>query len=353
MSRLSVWLWLWIALPAIGQGVDPHAIPLGDGKISASPRAGYVYSCVTGFRGGGAQHAGDWIQGSTWDETRKIHVQGNVPWPQARISVKAGGDGRRIAGNGLPVSSTTGIFPVQRTDPAFQIDRNPNAIRPQELAIRLPLAPRAASQPFCVPMGPIGITHSGVLFFNALDAAGRDAVAHEVQDGCNGHPEQQGRYHYHGPSPCVPGISQPNAVIGFAFDGFPITGMVAANGREYSNADLDECHGRLDDLTVDGKVVRTYHYATTREYPYTVGCFRGQPVRLDMQSAAGGDEPRKGPPGKSGPPRPPVEAIQACAGKGAGASCGFISPRGDDVRGTCGEPVPGAVACMPARPPRF
>jgi hypothetical protein len=202
-------------------------------------------------------------------------------------------------------------------------------------------------------MGPIGITLSGVLFFNALDAGGRDAVAHEVQDSCNGHPERQGRYHYHGPSPCVPGINQPNAVVGFAFDGYPITGMIAADGREYSNADLDECHGRVDDLVLDGKTVKTFHYAMTREYPYTVGCFRGQPLRLDSQSGPAGDRPPMGPQGKGGPPQPPSEAIQACNGRNVQAPCGFTSPRGDEIRGSCGEPVQGVVACMPTRPPRF
>jgi hypothetical protein len=229
---------------------------------------------------------------------------------------------------------------VQRSDPAFEIDRNPNAIHRQDFSIELPAAPRLASQPYCVPMGPIGITLGGVLLFNALDDAGRDAVAHEVQDRCNGHPERQGRYHYHGPSPCVPGIDQANAVVGFAFDGFPITGLVGADGREQSNADLDECHGRVDVLQVDGKSVRTYHYAMTREYPYTVGCFRGAPVRL----AAGPGEAQR--PGR---PMPPREAVQACEGRGPQAPCGFTSPRGDEIRGVCGEPVAGVLACLPAR----
>ncbi len=343
--------WLWLSLPALAQGVDPHSIPLGDGKVSAAPRAGYVYSCRTSFRGGGAQHVGEWIQGSSWDETRKIRVRGSVSWPQARVNIGVANDARLVSGNGLPTAGATGTFPVQRSDPAFQIDRNPNAIRAQELLVRLPLAPRFASQPSCVPMGPIGITLSGVLLFNALDDAGRDAVAHEVQDSCNGHPERQGRYHYHGPSRCVPGMTQPDTVIGFAFDGFPITGLIAADGREYVNADLDECHGRVDVVTLDGKAVRTYHYAMTREYPYTVGCFRGRPVRLEMAMSTADDRRSAEPPGRPHGPRPPAEAVQACEGKSLQAPCGFTSPRGDEIRGVCGEPTPNVVACMPGRPP--
>ncbi len=349
MKRLLCWAGLLVSLPALGQGADPHAIPLGDGKLSESPRSGYVYSCTTRFRGGGARHAGDWILGSTWDETRKIHVQGSVSWPQARFDVVEAGGSRRITGNDLPTAGTTGVFPVRRSDPAFRIDRNPNAIRPQEVTLSLPLAPRFAAQPSCVPMGPIGITLSGVFIFNAIDDAGRDAVAHEVQDRCNGHPEHQGRYHYHGPSPCVPGMSRPNAVIGYAFDGFPITGLMAADGREHANADLDDCHGRVDALTLNGRTVRTYHYAMTREYPYTVGCFRGRPVRLATAMGAEGGRARGMPRRRGGPPRPPPEAVRACEGRSLRAACRFTAPRGEEIRGSCGEPISGVVACMPAR----
>jgi hypothetical protein len=31
---------------------------------------------------------------------------------------------------------------------------------------------------------------------------------------------------------------------------------------------------------VNGKRVRTYDYHATLEYPYTLGCFRGTPLRL-------------------------------------------------------------------------
>ena len=31
-------------------------------------------------------------------------------------------------------------------------------------------------------------------------------------------------------------------------------------------------------MKLDGEKVRIYHYEATREYPYTVGCFRGTPV---------------------------------------------------------------------------
>ena len=38
---------------------------------------------------------------------------------------------------------------------------------------------------------------SGIPIYSAFDAGGRDAVATEVQDGCDAHPEITGQYHYH------------------------------------------------------------------------------------------------------------------------------------------------------------
>jgi len=327
--------------------LDPHALPLGDGKISAEPRRGYVYSCMTQFRGGGAQHAGDWIRGSTWDATRKITVQGNVTWPNAMFTITTTGGERRITGNGLPINHATGIFPVQRSDPAFEIDRNPNSIQPQRIEFSLPLSPTLAASASCVPMGVIGVAVSGVAIFNALDAAGRDAVAHEVQDRCNGHPEMRGQYHYHGPSPCVADAIAANKLIGYALDGFGIYSMYDEKGRELTNADLDECHGRVGRIMWDGREVSMYHYVLTREYPYTVGCFRGAPARMQGRFGGGGPPPDKGPPPGKGP-RPPLEAIDACSGMSSGAQCRFVSPRGDTISGTCRTPG-GMLACVPDR----
>ena len=347
--------------------LDPHTLALGDGKVSSEPRRGYVYSCQMQFRGGGAQHAGDWIHGSTWDATSKIVVQGSVAWPNATFTIATVDGERRITGNGLPISHTTGVFPVRPSDPAYRIDRNPNATSAYRIAFSLPLTPTLGTVPSCMPMGMIGVALSGVAIFNALDAAGRDAVAHEVQDHCNGHPERHGEYHYHGPTACIPGAMDRNTLIGYALDGFGIYSIYDESGRELTNADLDECHGRVSRILWDGKPVTMYHYVLTREYPYTVGCFRGN--ALQMQSDRGNqprDRAQQGPPeygplrgpsrtGHSGAPGvvprhlPPPEAIEACSGLSPGTQCGFISPRGDRITGMCRAPE-GALACVPDLP---
>jgi hypothetical protein len=66
--------------------------------------------------------------------------------------------------------------------------------------------------------------------------------------------------------------------VGYARDGFGIYGNQGVNGVALTNADLDVCHGHTHAITVNGATVTQYHYHATKEYPYTLGCFRGTPV---------------------------------------------------------------------------
>jgi len=259
--------------------LDPTAIPLGDGKVSNSPKVGYVFSCQTNFRQTSNLHGGEWIEGDTWDSTQKLYVLGSVAWPTASFSTSLQNVSRTLTGNGLPISHTTGIFPIKRTDPAWQYDRNPNPITATEFRYSIPAKPVLAREASCVPMGIVGYTLNGVALYNALDDAGLDAAAHEVQDTCDGHPQMAGQYHYHGPSDCISDINQNNKLIGYALDGFGIYSRYDADGVEYTNADLDACHGITSEIEWDGEVVEMYHYVMTREYPYTIGCFRGTPIQ--------------------------------------------------------------------------
>ena len=67
--------------------------------------------------------------------------------------------------------------------------------------------------------------------------------------------------------------------MGWAYDGYPIVVERDAAGNLPNNGDLDECHGRTSPILDEGKVVTTYHYDATLEFPYTVGCFRGTPTQ--------------------------------------------------------------------------
>lgn len=259
--------------------IDLHNLPLGDGHVSTSPVVGSVWSCQTRFTSNaGAFTDGPWIKADgTYDFTAKPTVSGSVNWP-SQFTIQLNGESRSIKGNDLP-NHPTGQYPIASSDAAYQYDRNPNTIKAQTIQIDLPTNPSLAAQPSCLSGGPIGVLTSGAYFFNALDAPGRDAVAHELQDGCQGHPEQSGSYHYHNLSSCIPDPGTGHsALLGYALDGFGIYGYRGEDGHDLTNADLDACHGHTHAIDWDSRKIVMYHYHATHEYPYTVGCFMGTPV---------------------------------------------------------------------------
>lgn len=271
-----------VGAPTTGAGatdaVDLTRLPIGT-AITHTPSVGAVDSCQTTFGGGGASGTGPWLNGDgTFDLTAKPHVDGQVDWVSS-LSILFGSTGatRIITSNDLP-DHPTGTFPIAATDDAYQYDRNPNTIRAQSLRLPVPTRPGLAATPACLGMGSIGIMLSGAAVFNALDAAGRDAVAYEIPDACGGHPQQAGAYHYHAVSSCQddPADGEHSPLLGYARDGFGIYGHHGEDGETLTNADLDACHGHAHAIEWDGVTRVMYHYHATWEYPYTIGCLRGQ-----------------------------------------------------------------------------
>jgi hypothetical protein len=258
------------------------ALPLDDNHYTAAgPKRGWVFSCQASFSGGGSQVNGPWINAAagTWNMLTKLAVEGAVRWPST-FSTTVKGSQRSLNGDGLP-SHTTGSYPIAQTDPAYQYDRNPNAIAAQSVDAAVPANPKAAAAPSCLNMGAIGVMLTGAQLYNALDGGGRDAAAHEVLDACNGHPDQSGTYHYHSASACMsdPGSGH-STLLGYAADGFGIYGLRGPSGKVLTDADLDVCHGHTHAVLWNGKTVVTYHYHLTYEYPYSLGCYKGTPAAL-------------------------------------------------------------------------
>ena len=269
-----------VSSPKAGK-VDKHALPLGDGHVTTSgAKRGWIYVCQASTQPGGSFQDGPWINtaNDTFDITAKATVDGAVEWPQASFSEKVQGNVRQISGNDLPVGYTTGTFPIASTDDAYTYDRNPNSIAAQSLSYSLPTHPQKSGAT-CLSGGPIGVAIDGVAIFDGLDAGDRDAVAHEIQDSCGGHPQQQSMYHYHALPTCLTqSKSHKSKLVGWALDGFPIYNGRDENGKRLTDDDLDKCHGRTSVVKLDGEKVKTYHYEATLEYPYTLGCYRGTPV---------------------------------------------------------------------------
>lgn len=320
-------------------------LPLWDGKISSSPRVWYIYSCWTHVDTSAWWAGKDWpwIIGAMRDPSKKISITWSVMRKEAAFKIVSTWSSRILLWNWLPLWYPTGIFPVGRTDPAHQYDANPNSISKQSVSVTITKYPTVATTPTCIWWGPVWYTLNGVAIFDGLDAAWRDAVAHEVQDECSWHPQQNWQYHYHSMSKCFKDTSkvwQHSSQIWYALDGFGIYGSKDTNGKTVTNADLDECHGHTEKVMWNGKLVTMYHYHATAEYPYTVWCFKWTPAKswvgqwwqewwkaITQQQNSQWQQQDKW--------SAPQEPLNACKGKSAGASCSFVGKWWDTITDTC------------------
>jgi len=226
-------------------------------------------------------------EGSVFSQTIDPSYTINGFTPGARI----------FKGNGLP-STLMGTFPVQSGTAAYPYyaalpgGTNPETgqtyssaaaigISPYNLDSKVPLNPVPTGF-YTIQSLIVGVTLTGAvwhfekapgnggLWYNPLNAL--------PLDQCFGHPYYQ-QYHYHAYSwKCFPnqGTTGQSPVVGYALDGFPITGPRAPDGHSYTNAELDVCHGIQAPVTTPEGKTYPYHYVLNREYPYSVGCFRGQ-----------------------------------------------------------------------------
>ncbi len=251
---------------------------------TAGPKSGYVYVCSAPPSGEPVVSSAPWLGTSTWNLTTKLVVEGAVTWAGSlSTTLSSDGSTRTVTSNGVLISPyTSGTFPIQSSDPAYQYDRNPNSIETKSYSFALPASPAVASSPTCVPPGgTIAIALTGVAIYNAFDASGYDAVARELQDDCHGHPDQSSTYHMHGDiNACSADAGSPtqnSSLLGYSLDGFGIYGPWY-DGKILTSADLDACHGTTSAVMWDGKLTTMYHYVSTYDFPYTIGCYAGTPI---------------------------------------------------------------------------
>mgnify|MGYP000091334879 FL=1 len=147
--------------------------------------------------------------------------------------------------------------------------QNPNSIGEQNITFTMPLNPKEATNKSATPMGPIGISRNGVVFFNQY-AAGGAALTNEINsfDQNLGHPTGRDQYHYHIEPTFLTSTFGADAFLGLLADGFPVYGP-KENGTTITNADLDDYHGHTT-ATVDFPD-GIYHYHITNEDPYLNG----------------------------------------------------------------------------------
>jgi hypothetical protein len=87
-------------------------------------------------------------------------------------------------------------------------------------------------------------------------------------DQYNGHPQQQGEYHYHLEPLWLTANYTKSSLLGFLLDGFPVYGPME-NGVLIQNANLDAYHGHTSPTADYPNGI--YHYHITSTDPYLNG----------------------------------------------------------------------------------
>lgn len=159
----------------------------------------------------------------------------------------------------------------------------------------------------------LGVAVNGVPIYDYTgggEMSEADLAHHQAQhdtlqtgqlDVCGGHAGRGDDYHYHVAPTCM--IAQmanagPDAIIGWAFDGFPIFGDANPDGTTIAEGTLDVCNGQTGSTF-------GYRYHTSQDAPYIVQCLMGEVpdfndlprVRPLSASAGSGAQPGRPPAG--------------------------------------------------------
>lgn len=158
-------------------------------------------------------------------------------------------------------------------------NQNPGSIGEQNITFTITLNPKEASSKTSTPLGPIGISRNGVVFFNQYAGPDNQPLAGEINsfDQWLGHPAMT-QYHYHVEPKFLTSEFGDEAFLGLLSDGFPVYGPFE-NGSKVTNDDLDEYHGHTS--ATEDFPQGIYHYHITDEDPYINGnAFFGTPGNI-------------------------------------------------------------------------
>lgn len=185
---------------------------------------------------------------------------------------------------------------------------------PADYAAPIPLKPTLGSSPLTRDAA-LGVAVNGVPIYDYTgggEMSDEDLYHHQTKhdtlltqqlDVCGGHAGRGDDYHYHVKPICM--IEQmanagDDAIIGWAFDGFPIYGDNNPNGTPIAVGVLDVCNGQTDDTF-------GYRYHTSQAAPYIVQCLMGDvasarslPRVPPLSPAAGGKGREAGRPPRGG-----------------------------------------------------
>lgn len=192
--------------------------------------------------------------------------------------------------------SSTNVYVSCNGVPSYSIGPwpgNPNTPTALNWVYKLPIVPQPnTGTPVAVGLGHVGVLRDGTGLYDPRDAMSynnlgiwrRIAWYFEISsfDSCLGHPSPQREWHPHAKPVCLLGgdaATRHSALIGFAFDGYPIYGPYG-----YANADGTGGVARMEtsyrkrNITArttlpDGTVLQPSQYGPAIGGTYPLGCF--------------------------------------------------------------------------------
>lgn len=175
-----------------------------------------------------------------------------------------------IPNHGSPYFNTTDPRYEEYNGSNANFQLNPNKIAVQSITFRIPYEPVESTNHPATPLGPIGISLNGVVFYNQYAGPNNQPLTSEIDsfDQYLGHPQQVGQYHYHQEPTFLTTTLGNNVLLGWLLDGFPVYGPYE-NGVPVTASFLDDYHGH-NHATADYPL-GTYHYHITAEDPYING----------------------------------------------------------------------------------
>ena len=150
------------------------------------------------------------------------------------------------------------------------------------------LSPSRNSKPISIDAA-LGVAVNGVPIYDYTSQGDDDLYHYDPKadtlltgelDICGGHSGRGDDYHYHVAPNCMMDMMKnkkdPAAIIGWAFDGYPIYGNRNPDGSTIAKGKLDVCNGQADGLY-------GWRYHTSATPPYIIQCLDGN---FDMSLAA-------------------------------------------------------------------
>ncbi len=171
----------------------------------------------------------------------------------------------------------------------------PGYTSPVTLAPKLAATPTSIDAALAVAVNGVPIydySSQGALGLDSYDPKFDTKLTGEL-DQCNGHSGRGDDYHYHAAPTCMIEAMKnkgPKAILGWAFDGYPIYGNQNPDGTAIAGGALDVCNGQKDETF-------GLRYHTSDTHPYILQCLSGEfdlakaPRVPPMDKQGGGGKP--------------------------------------------------------------